>query len=343
MRLRDWRPSDEHGHVPVHRWVVRARVSDGAIVRELWFDDRDEADAFLLSRLLNTPWPHYEPLEYPATWSILVFVTLTTTSASAQNYTVPADYTTAGSVWNVIAGGGAGGRGSVGSPGTGGAGGAFSQQTNVALTPSDVRSFFIQPFAAAPASFAAGNPGLDAWFNGATLLASSVGAKGGGGGSVNVSAATGGAAASGVGALKKSGGNGGLASVASSAGGGGGAAGQDADGTNAPAANAASTAFSGGAGNGGVNGGGTAGTGGTAAPGVPGGSGNNLAAGIGSGGGGGNGINNAAGGAGLYGGGGGGSNPSAAASGSGAQGLIYGTYGAAAGSGLRYNMPMMGV
>jgi hypothetical protein len=339
MRLRDWRPSDEHGHVPVHRWVVRARVSDGAIVRELWFDDRDEADAFLFSRIMGTPWPHYEPLEYPATWQIFTNVTLTTPLGANTTYNVPADYIAASSRWDVIAAGGSGSA-VASAAAQAGAGGAFSRSTNVALTPGGTTTFNLGAGGASvtTAFLTVGNAGADAWFGGATLAASIVGAKAGGGGpTASNQAAVGGAAASGIasgaGLIRNSGGNGGKSSVAVSNGGGG-AGGPNGNGV-APADGVSGN---------GPGAAGDAGFGGAGGVGTVGANGTNLGGGIGAGGGGaGNDVAPGAFAGGFYGAGGGGIKIASQPSGAGQQSVIFGVYNATAAGSLRYNMPMMGI
>lgn len=195
-----------------------------------------------------------------------------------------------------------------------GGGGAYSAITNLTLTPGTSVTFAIG------AGGASGVTGGDTWFNGASLAASSVGAKGGvdSGGS---SGGAGGAAASGIGTTKFSGGNGGgIGSL--NPGGGGGAAGLNGNGV-AGSSGGVSLGGAGGAGDNGSGGAGSAGVAsGTAAAGSPG----TEYGTAGSGGGGGGSITGTGGAGGNYG-AGGGATISGDGGGVGAPGLIVITYG----------------
>ena len=230
---------------------------------------------------------------------------------SGTTWTVPSDWNNALNTIETI---GAGGAGAV----SGGGGGAYSKISNLTLSPGSVT------YQVGVGGTSNGATGTDTWFNGASLAASSVGAKGGGGGisgAGSVAGGAGGLASSGIGTTKYSGGNGGVASGASSQGsGGGGAAGLNGAGGVGVAAG------SGGAGGQGDNGhGGAGGTGGST--GANGGNGTEYDASHGSGGGGGGiNINGTAGTGGLYGGGGGGIGDTSSNQGNGANGLIRITY-----------------
>ena len=135
------------------------------------------------------------------------------TTGSSSPWTVPSDWNSANNTIEVLgAGGGAGnGQNGVSYP-AGGGGGAYSKIANLSLTPSGSVVFQVGAAGTSPATQNTnGVAGGDSWFNGASLGASSVGAKGGGGGVVGVPATggSGGASGSGVGTTKNSGGQGG--------------------------------------------------------------------------------------------------------------------------------------
>lgn len=133
---------------------------------------------------------------------------------SGSSWTVPADWDNAQNTIECIGAGGTGGVFTeVAAPG--GAGGAYARITNLALTPGATVQFHIgQPGSAAAT--------VDTWFNGASVAAASVGAKGA------IGSARGLASAS-IGTLKRSGGAAGT-SVFNHQGGGGGAGGPSGDG-----------------------------------------------------------------------------------------------------------------
>lgn len=217
---------------------------------------------------------------------------------SGTSWTVPADWNSAANTVEVI-GGGAGGINTT-SNNAGSGGGGYSKAVNVSLTVGVSVAYVIG---------AGGNQataGGDTWFNGASLAASSVGAKGGSAGSGSTGGA-GGAASAGVGSTKYSGGAGESGGRA-----GGGAAGL----------NGAGLAGSGGSG--GTGDGGYGGAGGLY--GSLGGSGTEWGS-VGSGGGGGGSIATGAdGGNGGFYGGGGGSSGTTGIGGLGAAGVIIITY-----------------
>lgn len=176
---------------------------------------------------------------------------------SGTSWVVPSDWNSASnSIETIGAGGGsanATGNGSSGNTSGGGGGGGYSKITNLSLTPSASITIAIGSSAAATA-------GGDTWFNGASLSASSVGAKGGAP-SVGATGGAGGASASGIGATKNSGGSGGSGAAIgggpAGGGGGGGAAGPN----GAGGGGSNSTGTNAGGGGGGANSGSTATTG----------------------------------------------------------------------------------
>ena len=216
---------------------------------------------------------------------------------SGSTFIVPVDWNSTANTIEVLGGGA---NGAASAPGEGGGGGAYSAITNLALTPGDSITYHI------------GAAGADSWFNGASLGASSVGAKGGNG-------QTGGASASGVGTTKFSGGNGGNRDDPTiNGGGGGGAAGPNGNGVVGAAGSA------GGGGTGGAGDNSSGGAGGTANN--AGGNGTEWDSTHGSGGGGGGGQSGFRGGAGGNYGAGGGGGSSGALNGAGNPGIVVLTY-----------------
>lgn len=191
-------------------------------------------------------------------------VNITVVLTSGTSWTVPSDWNSANNTIETIGAGGGSGSGyasggsSSRNAGGGGGGGAYSKTTNLTLTPGASVSYQVGT------SVANANGG-DTWFNGASLAASSVGAKGGGGGangSVSGSGAggAGGASASGIGTVKYSGGAGGTPTQNDgSGGGGGGGAGGPSGAGGAAAGNSAANGGGGGGANGGSSGTGSTG------------------------------------------------------------------------------------
>jgi hypothetical protein len=180
---------------------------------------------------------HVEAEEMLASGVVVVTNTVFLTAVGAGTWPVPADWNDADNEVHCIGGGGGGGSGTGAGGGGGGGGAAYSRITNLALaaSPMPIVSFSVgAPGAGAPG--VAGTPGGDTWFNGASLGAASVGAKGGLGGTTgNVRASVqGGQAAAGVGPVKFSGGVGARGApkgdTRAGGGGGGGAAGPNGDG-----------------------------------------------------------------------------------------------------------------
>jgi hypothetical protein len=345
--------------------VARCR---GRVVWHGRFADREDFDAFLWGLAtgfltydrplwrLPTPWWHPD-LGEDVAYQFVTTVSLTTTSGSAQNYTVPSDW---GSAVNEIGGvgsgsGGAGGVGSFGSAG-GGAGGAWASIINSTLTPGATQKFFLNVAGGTTTSTGASTAtvGQSAWFRidaGATAPAGTAQgflAEGGGiggaavGGTGTQPGATGGRTGSCVGNTVYAGGGGGsaVASGAPAGGGGGGAAGPF--GAGGGGATPTSTWGAGGTGdaaNGGAGGGAMSAAGSNGSeidsPRGSGGGGAGYASSTSSG---------TAGPAGLYGAGGGGAGApvgSTAVGNAGAQGMIRVRYTPFIPS-VGFNMPMMG-
>lgn len=182
---------------------------------------------------------------------VLVNVVFLTTTGSLLQWEVDAGWNDADNSVETIGGAGAGGNGGT-NGGAGGGGGAYSSVSNLNLTPLALVDYRVGTGGAS-----AGVSGTDTWFNGASIGASSVGAKGGtGAGSVS-SIGIGGQAASGVGATKFSGGNGGPGAnrgeSRAGSGGGGAAAGPHGNGGNG--GGSTGTSIDSGSGGGGADGG----------------------------------------------------------------------------------------
>jgi len=177
---------------------------------------------------------------------------------SGTDYTVPANYATPSTIEVIGAGGGGGGGdGSTGAR-AGGGGGAYARVSSPALTPGAVVTIQVGAGGTGP-SGAVGNHGTDAWFNGASLAASLVGAQAGqGGGNGGGGPYTGGVRGRDInskGSTLYDGGTGGNSPNGWNGGGGGGAGGPNGTG----AAGGASISGGGaGGGGGGGNGGGSA-------------------------------------------------------------------------------------
>ena len=349
----DWRvpsqaqPKDQFGNENVTQFRLIARLNDGYIVWRGWFDDREDAAAFLFALAVGS-------LEHePALWDLPVpswcpgfgenisyeFATQVFV-VSGTSFNAPSDWNSTTNTIELIAGG-ASGANSVGTAGhfTGGGGGAWAKLNNFAMTPSASINCVIGAGGTSVTTSAVGNNGTDTWLNKTTNAAPTVVTNGGlakaglggntGTGSQNGGA--GGASLSCVGNDHTSGGRGGNLTGASGTAdsGGGGAAGASASGnTGVDSSSTSNVATNGGQGDGvagGTGGTGSAGTGGNGSPGTE------WDGSHGSGGGGGaggpSGTTAAGGGGGLYGAGGGGAvGTSGSTSGAGAQGIIVLTY-----------------
>lgn len=277
------------GHENQTRFRIRALTHDGASRWVGWFDDRDDADAFLWAVASGSLPYERELWDLPVeTWMpgygygnvgwrpdlgdglLYDFVTVVFV-VSGSSWSVPSDCSgvsgQSGEFIDTIGAGGSGGARRAGSPPvSGGGGGACSRVTSgVSLTPNGSVTISIASSVAgitqSVSGATAGNVGPDTWFNGANLAASSVGAKGGGAGvapgSIVSSQALGGAAASGIGSTKNSGGNSGATGAfTGAASGAGGAAGPNGAGVAGTDNVGGSSGTAGGAGNNNTSGGG---------------------------------------------------------------------------------------
>lgn len=239
-----WSPSARqsiYGIETKTRWRLTARLNDGHPIWIGWFDDRDDADAFLYAiavgnlsterELWQLPMPWWSPdIGEDLSYEFATVSFITTTSGSNQSYSVPSDWNNSNNQVETIASGGGGATGIANTNGgtfsgaSGGGGAGYSKALNLTLTPGGTATFHLE------AGGAVATAGGDCWFNGTTLAGSSVGSKGGGAGictlGTAVSGGTGGASASGIGSTKTSGGNGGAISDSNyRAGAGGGGAG----------------------------------------------------------------------------------------------------------------------
>lgn len=353
------------------RFRLRAKTHDGRMVWQGWFEDRDDADAFLFAlvsgslRYERGLWQLPTPAWHPGIGEELsydfVTQTILTTTGSNQTYTKPADWNNADNTVECIGAGGSGGVGSrLGTAttalGSGGGGGGYGVYTNLTLSGNATYRCGTGGTSVnrTTTGVTAGVAGGDTWFGvGATSYASaSVGGTGGGAGNGNNQAtsgsATGGTAGAGKGTANAAGGAGGDITVTNTnryGSGGGGAGGPNGAGN-------AGVSYSGTSAGNSNGGSGDAGSGGSAgvAPGGAGGNGTEWTThGCGGGGAGSSTTTVAvAGSGGNYGGGGGGAgagstgNTGDVTSGAGTQGIIIIEYTPASFRSL-YNMPMIGM
>ncbi len=152
---------------------------------------------------------------------------------SGTTWTVPVDWNSASNTIEVIGGGGSGAAGSTNNGG--GGGGAYSEISNLSLTPGVSVGYSVGAGGASVSGTSAGNAGGDTWFcnlasNCASIADTAVvvGAKGGSGAPTGGSGGAGGVGTSGVGTTKNSGGAG--SGDSNTGGGGGGAAGPSGNG-----------------------------------------------------------------------------------------------------------------
>jgi len=124
---------------------------------------------------------------------IAVVTFLVSPTGSNQTFNVPLNWNSGNNKVESIGAGASGGAGNGGNlligVASGGGAGAYSAQTNIVFTPGGTATYQIGTggTAVSQTNFGSvnGNAGGDSWFNGATLGASSVGAKGGGPGQGN--------------------------------------------------------------------------------------------------------------------------------------------------------------
>ncbi len=223
-------PKDQFGNQNRTRFVIRGWRVDGGLVHERWYDDFSEFDHDLWRISIEEP---YEDIY----WEYAAVEFVVSTSASNQTWTSPSNWNNANNSIEVIGGGATGAleRGSATRHSTGGGGGGYSAITNFTVaTPGTTTAVFRLEAAVSQAQGAAGaSNGLDgkpAWFNGATLAASSVGADAGVKGVTASGSQNGGIGAPttlAIGTVKRAGGRGGNLTGASGSGasGGGGAGG----------------------------------------------------------------------------------------------------------------------
>lgn len=384
VRASEWRepsramPKDEFGNPGVRtRFRLTARTHDGKVMWRGWFDDRNDADAFLFAlvsgslryerELWRMPTPEWHPgISIDYVYEFVTQTFLTSPTGSNQTYTSPSDWNNASNEIQTVGAGGSGAAATTGVDNlrnvSGGGGGAWNKIVNFSFaSPGTTTATYRTGTGGTAVSDSngvggttgiPGNTGGDTWFNGTTLAGSSVGSKGGNGGtgtsSATLSGAAGGVGTSGVGTSSANGGAAGslttMASNTQNASGGGGAGGPNGAGNAGTSATSGTDVT--------TNGGsGDAGSGGSAgsAPGGAGGNGTEWSASYGSGGGGaGNraigGSSSTAGSGGNYGGGGGGASGRGAGtqtSGAGIGGIIYIEY--TPGTIVTTNLAMMGM
>lgn len=349
-------PRDQFWNKTVQtRFRLTAKLSDNYTAWTGWFDDRDDADAFLFALIYGSLRYERELWRLPTTnWHpgigdnlVYDFATVTfLTSTSSSTYTLPSDWNNSNNTIECIGGGGSGGASnrstSVASCAAGGGGGGYGKYTNLILSTNATYKCGIGGSSVNRTTVGAtsGNAGTETWFNGADYATASVGGSFGSGGAALSSGssgtANGGAGGGGKGTSSFTGGRGGNAGATGTqrvGSGAGGAAGLNGNGNNGVDISATTgTASNGGSGDAGFGGAGGV-VGGT----ITGGNGTEWSASYGSGGGGAGAetgtASATAGSGGDYGGGGGGvgggtttAASSSVTSGSGKQGLVVVTY-----------------
>lgn len=266
-------PKDCFGHENQTRFRLTARLNDGHIVWRGWFDDRDDADAFLFALasgsleqerpLWRLPTPSWHPdlgesLSYE--FVTLVFVVSGTTKV------MPSDWNSVTNNIYALAPGGAGAQRNGGNA-TGGGSGSYAGLNNFNVAAGATVN--VQIGTGGVGGALSGNPGsADTWLNKTTNAAPAVVANGllaklGGGGQESSSGpnsgGTGGLASASVGDVTQNGGTGGNANSGTNATGGGGAPTNGNDGgtpaTNSSTGGSSGSGLAGGAGgNNGSNG-----------------------------------------------------------------------------------------
>jgi hypothetical protein len=251
------------------RFRLTARVNDGAIVWRGWFDDREDADAFLYAMAtgqlryerelwrLPTPWWHPDLGEY-LEYDFATVAFLTSGASTWQNWPVPIDFS-GNNTGECIGAGGSGftPQASVYASSGGGGGGGYSKIAGMTLTPGATPGPGYYIGAGGGTYFGGSQAGGLTCFgtpdnNYATSVVGAYGGNGGGGGV----AVAGGQVADGRGTTKYRGGSGcGITSYGGS--GGGGAGGPHGNGGHAGAGSVVTGVPNSGGSGGGGGGGGT--------------------------------------------------------------------------------------
>ena len=272
-------PKTVFGHENRTLFRLRARLSDGHVSWQGWFEDRDDADAFLYAivtgNLVNQPdiWRLPTPMWHPdfgvdVTFEFAVTSFLTTTG-TANTYIVPSDWTSAQNRIHCIGGGASGvvvrETSAVARYAAGGGAGGYGSNENVALTGGASITYGVGVGGAsvtrgATNGISTGNAGGDTYFNAASYAAATFGARGGavGAGNLTSTNTAGGLGGVGKGTFSFTGGNGGditAAGIFAKATGGGGAAGPNGNGNaGGSTSSAANSSTSGGSGDAGLGG-----------------------------------------------------------------------------------------
>ena len=348
-------PRDQFGNEKQKTvFLLKGRTSDG-FVKKFWFEDRDDADAFLFAMAMGTlryerelwrlPVPHWDPeIGEGLTYEFATVTFLTSTTQATFNK--PADWNNSDNFVACIGGGGSGGvsnrASSVNANASGGGGGGCGGYINYTLAAN--ATYLCGPGGAArnrtTSGTTAGLNGTDTYFDATSYAGATVGATAGVGGKGSTSSATSSAGGTGKGSWFNNGGASGAAASTSntqSATGGGGAGGSTGNGvsSNGTSNNTGRAATDGGGGDNGTDGAGGAGS--TSGAGTNGSNGTSYSSsGFGGGGGGSSlaiGLHPQGGNGGNYGGGGGGASggststaDTSVTSGSGAQGAIVVSY-----------------
>lgn len=249
-------PKDQFGNdVQITRFSISARLNDGYEIWKGWFDDRDDADAFLYAAISGTLkqqpalWRLSSPAWAPSFHTDVTFyfaVNIFLTSNTVSNWIVPLDWNQqANKVQIVGAGGGGGSADSNNLQAGGGGGGAYATSSNL----SYISAGNSVPHVAGAEGAAGvgtsggsnnGGNGSISYFYSATTIA----AAGGSGGQGNYQGSSGGAGgkvAASYGSLLHAGGPGGNGSVQH----GGGAAGPSGAGLSTGAGDNGVTAYGG--------------------------------------------------------------------------------------------------
>jgi len=135
-------PKDQFGNENQTRFRLTGRLNDGFVIWRGWFEDRDDADAFLFAladgslkrqrALWDLPTPAWAPgMHEGLTYDFATVTFLNSTAGSF--YTVPGDWNSAN---NTVEGIGAGGNGGVATSGPnakGGGGGAYARVANLSI------------------------------------------------------------------------------------------------------------------------------------------------------------------------------------------------------------------